>query len=54
VQGSHWPRVDKIVSNAAAGHSVKLAIEPSKKWPESDVPENLKSALAAGFVPQVH
>ena len=54
-RGSHWLRVDKIMSDAAstsAGNTVTLAIEPSREWPEPEVPEDLKNALAA--VPQAH
>lgn len=49
-KGSHWFRVDKIMSEAAfgdAGETVTLAIEPTKEWPEPKVPSDLKKALAA-------
>lgn len=47
---SHWLRVDKAMRkniNANAGDSVKLAIEPTKEWPEPEVPADIKTALAA-------
>src|SRR5258708_336643 len=39
-------------ANAAAGDTVTLAIEPTKEWPEPEVPTDLKNALAAA--PQTH
>jgi len=54
-RGSHWFRVDKTVLEAAeadTGDTVTLAIEPTKEWPEPNVPEDLKTALAAA--PQAH
>jgi Domain of unknown function (DUF1905)/Bacteriocin-protection, YdeI or OmpD-Associated len=47
---SHWFRVDKAMREAAGvdeGDTVTLAIEPTKEWPEPDVPADVKSALAA-------
>jgi Bacteriocin-protection, YdeI or OmpD-Associated/Domain of unknown function (DUF1905) len=47
---SHWFRVDKAMREAAGideGDTVTLEIEPTKEWPEPDVPADLKSALAA-------
>jgi uncharacterized protein YdeI (YjbR/CyaY-like superfamily) len=32
-------------ANAEAGDKVKLAIEPSKEWPEPVLPKDLKAAL---------
>ena len=54
-KGSHWFKVDKVMreaANVAAGDTVTLDIEPSKVWPEPEVPADLGSALAAA--PQVH
>ena len=53
-QGSHWFRVDNTLLGsvgANVGDTVTLAIEPTKEWPEPEVPEDLQSALAAD--PQV-
>jgi hypothetical protein len=47
-KGSHWFRVDKTMLEAAgadAGDTVTLAIEPTKEWPEPEVPADLTSAL---------
>jgi Domain of unknown function (DUF1905)/Bacteriocin-protection, YdeI or OmpD-Associated len=49
-KGSHWFRVDKTMRGAAgaeAGDTVTLAIEPTKEWPESNVPADLNNALTA-------
>ena len=54
-KGSHWFRVDKTMLEAAkatAGDTVTLEIEPTKEWPEPEVPADLKSALTAN--PQVY
>ena len=54
-KGSHWFRVDKTMLEAAgadAGDTVTLAIEPTKEWPEPEVPADLKSALTDS--PQVY
>jgi hypothetical protein len=54
-KGSHWFKVDKTMLDAAAaaaGSTVTLAIEPTHEWPEPEVPEDLKTALAAD--PQAH
>jgi bacteriocin resistance YdeI/OmpD-like protein/uncharacterized protein DUF1905 len=48
--GGHWFRLDSALRKAAgidAEGSVKMAVEPSKEWPEPDVPADLKKALAA-------
>jgi hypothetical protein len=53
-KGGHWFRVDKAMleaSHVAAGDTVALEIEPSREWPEPEVPEDLKNALAT--VPQI-
>ena len=49
-EGSHWFRVDSGVREAAgidAGNTVTVAVEPSKEWPEPEVPADLKKALAS-------
>jgi hypothetical protein len=49
-KGSHWFRVDSELSKSAgleAGTTVTMAIEPSKEWPEPEVPSDLKKALAS-------
>ena len=49
-KGSHWFRVDSGL-RAAAGidtsRTVTMAVEPSKEWPEPDLPADLKKALAS-------
>ena len=47
-RGSHWLKVD----NDLAGKTVEVAIEPSKDWPEPEIPADLKKALAAD--PEAH
>jgi hypothetical protein len=45
---SHWFRVDKNLkkaSGAEEGDSVELSIEPTKDWPEPNIPDDLKAAL---------
>jgi hypothetical protein len=47
---SHWFKVGKAMREAAraeAGDTVTVAIEPSKEWPEPDVPTDIQQALAA-------
>lgn len=49
-QGSHWFRVDSGLREAAhidAGSTVAIAVEPSKAWPEPEVPADLNKALAS-------
>lgn len=49
-KGSHWFRVDPSLRKAAdigADGMVTLAVEPSKEWPEPDVPSDLSKALAS-------
>ncbi len=41
-KGSHWFKTDK-----SAGSAVTVAIEPTKNWPEPNVPADVKQALAA-------
>lgn len=47
-KGSHWLRIDESMQRSAkakVGDNVTLSIEPSKEWPEPNVPEDLKTAL---------
>ena len=47
-KGSHWFRVDSGLRKAAgisASGVVTMAIEPSKAWPEPEVPADLNKAL---------
>ena len=47
-KGSHWFRVGAIVLKAAranAGDMVTLAVEPTKVWPEPEIPADLMIAL---------
>jgi len=47
-KGSHWFRVDSKLGKAAsikADGNVKIEVEPSKEWPEPEVPTDLKKAL---------
>jgi len=49
-KGSHWFRVDSGLRKAAgidAGDTVMIAVEPSKEWPEPQVPVDFKEALVA-------
>jgi uncharacterized protein YndB with AHSA1/START domain len=49
-KGSHWFKIDSDLSEAAginAGDTVSMAVEPSKEWPEPEVPADLKQALAS-------
>lgn len=45
-RGSHWFKIDKSMG-AVAGQVAEVTIEPSKDWPEPEVPADLKKALAA-------
>lgn len=48
-KGGHWFRVDSGLCEAAgigAGDMVTIAVEPSKEWPEPEVPADLTDALA--------
>ncbi|OGH30326.1 MAG: hypothetical protein A3B41_00215 [Candidatus Levybacteria bacterium RIFCSPLOWO2_01_FULL_37_26] len=54
-KGSHWFRIDKTIleaTNAAAGDTVSLAIEPSRDWLEPEMSTDLKIALEG--TPQAH
>jgi hypothetical protein len=47
-KGSHWFIVNTTMleaAKAAVGDTVALTIEPTKKWPEPEVPADLMSAL---------
>ncbi len=49
-RGSHWFRVDAGLQEAAGihvGDPVTVTVEPSKDWPEPDVPADLNQALAS-------
>lgn len=49
-KGSHLLAVDKALQKAvgaAAGRSAELSLQPSKEWPEPEVPADLKKALRA-------
>ena len=46
----HWIKVDPALRRAArlgAGDEVDVAVEPTRDWPEPDVPADLAAALAA-------
>jgi hypothetical protein len=48
--GSHWFRVDSALRETAgidAGSAVAMAVEPSKEWPEPEVPVDLNKALVS-------
>jgi len=49
-KGSHWFRADSGLREAAnilAGNPVTVAVEPSKAWPEPEVPADINNALAS-------
>ena len=48
-KGSHWFKVDSALRKAAAidGDKVKIVVEPSKAWPEPEIPADLRNALKA-------
>lgn len=49
-KGSHWFRVDSALRKAAGistSGEVTMVIEPSKEWPEPEVPVDLKRALTS-------
>ena len=46
----HWFRVDKKLRRAAAlseSETVVLEIEPTKEWPEPEIPKDFQAALAS-------
>lgn len=46
----HWIRIDRELQHAAriaVGDPVRVAIEPTRDWPEPEVPADLHAALAA-------
>jgi len=52
-RGSHWFRIDDKLSKAAnikAGDTVTLKIEPTKQWPEPEVPADIQEALASDSI----
>jgi hypothetical protein len=53
-KGSHWLQIDVPMQksiHAAAGDTVSVSIEPTKDWPEPEVPADIQAALDAD--PQV-
>ena len=45
----HWLKVDKKLRQALAvseGDTVALKVEPTKDWPEPEIPEDFQTALA--------
>ena len=45
----HWLKVDKELRQALAvgdGDTVALSVEPAEDWPEPDIPEDFRAALA--------
>jgi len=47
---SHWLKMDDKLrhgAHAEAGDTVRVSIEPSKVWPEPEVPADIQKALAA-------
>lgn len=47
---SHWVEFDSALqkgAKAVAGDTVSVSIEPSKAWPEPEVPADLREAVAA-------
>ncbi len=49
-RGSHWFRVDSGLRKAAgmdANDTVTMEVEPSKEWPEPEIPSDLNKALTS-------
>jgi len=47
--GGHWMRVEEELQHTAGsrtGDTARLEVEPSKDWPEPNVPQDLAAALA--------
>lgn len=47
--GGHWMRIDERLQRSAgvsAGDTATLDIEPTKGWPEPNLPQDLETALA--------
>ena len=47
--GSHWLNIDKNMHDSAkviSGHAATLEIEPTKGWPEPNIPADIKEGLA--------
>jgi hypothetical protein len=54
--GSHWFKVDSGLredTGIEAGGTVSIAVEPSKAWPEPEVPAELNKALASDLQAKV-
>lgn len=43
-KGSHWLNIDKGM-NTTAGETAEVALEPSKDWPEPELPADFREAL---------
>jgi hypothetical protein len=55
-KGSHWFKVDSGLredTGIEAGGTVSIAVEPSKAWPEPEVPAELNKALASDLQAKV-
>ncbi len=51
-KGCHWFKVESVLHEAAGideSDTIKIAVIPSKEWPEPKLPEDLKKALAASM-----
>jgi len=46
-KGSHWLKADKTLPAFKSGETVKMSVEPSKDWPEPEVPADLTKAIKA-------
>src|ERR1017187_8895270 len=47
-KGSHWFKVDKTMREtfrASTGDTVTVTIEPTREWPEPQVPADITNAL---------
>lgn len=47
---SHWFKVDAKLAKAAgiaAGYSVSVQMEPTKQWPEPEIPADIQKGIAA-------
>lgn len=47
-KGGHWFKIDQAIVkkiNAKTGDNVELDIEPTKNWPDPQIPDDLKIAL---------
>lgn len=41
----HWLPVDELADGFAPGDEVEVVVEPTKEWPEPDLPEDFATAL---------